>query len=73
MPVHFRSSLVKQKSTSRDDDYVIPPHTTQEECVELKESDEPTDNVDKDYYFMDTTVLGQSSNIIMYMQHVSLC
>ena len=73
MPVHFRSSLVKQKSTSRDDDYVIPPHTTQVECVELKESDEPTDDVDKDYYFMDTTVLGQSSNIIMYMHHVRLC
>ena len=59
MPVHYKP---QRKVDDHDNDYNIPPHTTAEseaDCIELRQRDETLEDGEKDYYFMDTTLLGQ--------------
>lgn len=50
------------KADVNDNDYNTPPHTTAEseaDCIELRQKDETLEDREKDYYFMDTTLLGR--------------
>jgi hypothetical protein len=44
-----------------DHDYTTPPSKPQNTsmCIELKESEDIQEDKDKDYYFMDTTLIGK--------------
>ena len=62
MPVHYKPQRKVCKTDDHDNDYNIPPHLTVEtevDCIELRQRDETLEDREKDYYFMDTTLLGQ--------------
>ena len=60
--IHYKRRHVSAQSDSlQDHDYTAAPIKTEDECIELKEYDE---DKDKDYYFMDTTQLGQSEIMV---------
>ena len=46
-----------------------PPNKSEGACVELKECHESGEDKDKDYYFMDTTLLGQMHGECMWEDH----
>ena len=55
-PIHHKLHRVLARSGSLGDhDYTPAPIKTEKECIELKENEEEKD---KDYYFMDTSLLG---------------
>ena len=55
-PIHYKPRQVLAHSGSLEDqDYTPAPTKTEMECIELKENE---DEKDKDYYFMDTSLLG---------------
>ena len=57
-PIHYKPRQELDRSgSSGDEDYTSPPAAakTKIECIELKQNEEEKD---KDYYFMDTSLLG---------------
>ena len=61
--IHFKQHHVTRHSEPLEDhDCTTAPHSPNNregECLELKDYDETGEDKDKDYYFMDTTLLGQ--------------
>ena len=54
--LYKRRQVLARSGSTEDHDYTPAPSKPEKECIELNPNEEEKD---KDYYFMDTSLLGQ--------------